>query len=407
MRFLPDSALIVFACGIAAAHVDAAPPRADATPRVASHVFRARDVLPASILRGPDYAIDDAVPVIDDRYVFTLRTSDGAVIADGLPMLQVRVDEMRSLEKGRELDKKPQELEGVKDAFKSTGSGLKSLVTDPGDALGNIPKAIGRKFKSLDKKETYRGGSDTRRKFAASLACDPETDHPPLKKILDKLALRRSIGSGVVNVAGFFATAGVATVVRGASALRTTGEMNEVVRTTQLYKINQNIRDELGAMGVPRDLRERFIGHEPFTTVQRMLFMEQFRRIERVPGRERLVERALATHSRAEALQVIRLVELVATLHKARPIRSVTSALPLICDAGGGMWIWFSPADYLTTSESFTRDAGVLLRAAPKDPVLLTDGKIDPAAAQELTRLQVRAIEKGRVGELAVGPAPN
>jgi hypothetical protein len=45
-----------------------------------------------------------------------------------------------------------------------------------------------------------------------------------------------------------------------------------------LYKINEQIRDELGGMGVDRETREAFIEHDAMTTVQRLLFMEQFRR---------------------------------------------------------------------------------------------------------------------------------
>src|SRR6185295_2123302 len=174
---------------------------------------------------------EDEVSVIDDHYLFTLRTSTGPITAHGLGMLQVRVDEMHALQKARALDQEPQEVEGVKDSFRETGQGIKDLINDPKETLSNIPKGLGRKVKSFTKGD--KGGGNTRRQFAAAVGADPETDNPPLKKILDKLALRRAIGKGAVAVGGFALTAGAANlamVAQGASAVRTTADMNQAVR---------------------------------------------------------------------------------------------------------------------------------------------------------------------------------
>jgi hypothetical protein len=133
----------------------------------ATLTFPAREILDAEVLRNPHYTIDDSVPVRDDRYVFTLRTSDGPITAHGMPMLQVRLDEVEAIRKAKKLDEAPQELEGVKDSIEQTGRGLKSLFKDPGETLSNIPKGLGRKVKSIAKGD--KGGGRTRREFAAAV----------------------------------------------------------------------------------------------------------------------------------------------------------------------------------------------------------------------------------------------
>ncbi len=365
--------------------------------------FHARDLLDPNLIRGHGYTIDDQVPVRDDRYVFTLRTGEGPITAHGMPMLQVRLDEMESLRKARKLDEEPQEMEGIKESFKQTGRGFKSLIKDPGETLSNIPKGLGRKVKSITKGD--KGGGSTRRQFAAAVGADPETDNPPLKKILDKLALRRSIGKGAVAVGGFFVTAGAANlamVARGASALRTTADMNEAVRTQPLYKINEQISDDLAAMGVSEQQREAFIEHEAMTTVQRLLFMRQFKRLHQVSRSALLVRLALEMDDRPESLGLIHSMELLAQIHERRPLKEFLDSDWLLVRLADDSILCVSAADYLTDSPELDDDAAALRTRHGETPLtLLVAGKVAPAARGKLSAHKIRIIENAETAALA------
>jgi hypothetical protein len=193
-------------------------------------------------------------------------------------------------------------------------------------------------------------------------------------------------------------------VVRGASALRTTDEMNEQVRNTPLYKLNDNIEDELAGMGVSAEVRERFVKHEPMTTVQRMLFMKQYVRVRRVPGAPMLVQRALSVRDHGEALQCIQTVELIARLHEAEAVTAVMEAEPLLVRLRSGDVLWIRPADFLTDSADLA-DALRAVRARHGDAkvVLLTDGRASTQAMERLVRAGVRVVEQGAVERVAEG----
>src|SRR5690606_34815400 len=101
---------------------------------------------------------------------------------------------------------------------------------------------------------------------------------------------------------------------------------------------------------VSAEVRERFVKHEPMTTVQRMLFMKQYVRVRRVPGAPMLVQRALSVRDHGEALQCIQTVELIARLHEAEAVTAVMEAEPLLVRLRSGDVLWIRPADFLTDS---------------------------------------------------------
>jgi hypothetical protein len=370
--------------------------------RAGALVLSAADLLPANQLRGPDYRIDDRVAVEDDRYLFTLLTSEGPVRAHGMGMLQVRLDEMQALEKARALDREPQEIEGVKDSIKQTGKGIKGLLTDPVDTIGNIPKGVGRKVKSIAKHD--KGGGSTRREFAASIGADPETTNPPLKKILDKLALRRGIGKGAVAVGSFALTAGaanVAMVARGASAMRTTADMNEAVRSMPLYKINERIQDDLIGMKVPPPLAERFVEHEGITTVQRLLFVEQYRALGKVPGAPALVELAVEQPDQGASLAHIRIIELLVQLHAKRPLTRIARGAAPIVELADRSVFYVSPADYLTLSDGLRREIEWFREHYTQARlVFVTQGRVSPTARELLEASHIRVVANADVAAI-------
>ncbi len=391
--------IVVLACLVPVA---AAAPAADRKDHGETNLtVSAQQVLHPSLLRGRDFEVQETVPVEDGRYHFTLETPWGEIPADGRAMLQVRIAEVNAIRNAKAMSKESQEMEGVKDSLKKTGKGLESLLKDPGGTIKDIPRGIGRSVKSMTDKNTRRAGGDTRRGIAVAVGCDPETENPVLDKLLDELSLRRKIGSGLVSVAGFAATGGVATAVRGASALRTTAEMQETLRTTPIYKINENIRDELVRLRAPREKVELFVEHKAFTTLQRLLFAEQYRQLAGVRDAFLLVDLALEARSQEDALELISAMSVLGEVRRRSPLATLVVAEWPAARREDGSVVIVSPLDHTMLTPEFKRQIGGL-REAYADAAIyyLATGRIAPDAAEALLGLRIQPVENAQLEQL-------
>ncbi len=254
-----------------------------------AQTFRASDLLKPGVLTGEGYTIEDSVTLVDNDYRFVLRTPYGRIPAQGIDMLELRLVEMGAIARARQMSDQPQVVMGIMDSFKKTGDGLESLITDPLGTVSDVPRGFGSKLASLTHKSTYKGGGEARRKLAAQLGCDPETRNPVLKKLLEELVIRRGIGEGLTSVATIGLTGGAAIAARGAGVLQTTAEMQDALRTTPLYQINEGIRSDLERLGVDAYLAEQFTENDRFTTLQRMQFVRPLKQLAGVQGLGRLV----------------------------------------------------------------------------------------------------------------------
>ncbi|HOB73485.1 MAG TPA: hypothetical protein PKG54_03070 [Phycisphaerae bacterium] len=367
-------------------------------------VLKASKILKPHALRGDGYHVEENVEVVDNRYSFVLVTPQGRIDAQGINMLELRISEVEAIKRAERMIKESPELAGVKDNIKKTGQGLKALVTNPVDAIGEAAKGAGRKAKALTKKETYtKGGSDSRRELAVILGCDPETRNPVLKKQLDQISLRRSAGKGLMAVATFGLTGGAALAAKGASAMRTTAEMQEALRTTPLYKINENTQAELVRLGVDPATSKSFVEHPQFTTLQRLQFLAQLKRFTSTRGLPRLVHLALRTRSETETLGLIHALELLADLARQHRIAEIVDTGRPAVRLTDGRIVVVSDADYLLNGPELTSILSAIAREKFNQSgpaVLLIIGQASPEAREALTAAEIQVVENGRVEQV-------
>lgn len=361
-------------------------------------VFHATDLLERSQLTGPEYTVEDMVAVKASRFQFVLRTPYGRIPADGSSMFELRAEEMRAIERARRLAKEPQVVNGIMDSFRQTGQGLEALVTDPGETLMNIPKGIGRKIKSMTDKSSRRGGGETRRTFAAELGADPETRNPVLKKLLDKLSMQRGIGQSVIGVATIGATGGVAMAAQAGGALRTTADMQKTLRTTPLYKINQRTASELIGLGVEPETARAFSENLAFTTLQRLLLLEQYNRFHAVQGAPYVLELATRAETEPDALAVIRLAGMLAQLHARSPIDRISPEGLPVAKLKSGSLVAISAGDYVAADSAWLARAAALRKAHANEPLFAwLAGRASPTARRSLTDAEFEIVENERV----------
>jgi hypothetical protein len=197
---------------------------------------------------------------------------------------------------------------------------------------------------------------------------------------------------------------------QGASALQTTADMQQVLRTTPLYKINENIQQDLTRMGADPAVSKQFVEQPQFTTLQRLQFIAQLRRIGGTRGLPRLVSTALRSRSEADTLGLIHCVQLLADLAKDRRVAEILDAGTPAVRLADGRIVAFAAADYLmsgpelkswiTALDRLTSDRLTSRQADDQEPpavILLTTGWLSPGAKQDVAAAKIQSIEAGRV----------
>ena len=385
MNKLMIGMLIVMATICQAAKKNTAP--AERSVGETTAVFQASDILAAESLTGPNYWVNSRVTVEEYQYVFTVKSEFGEFTAKGLDMLDLRLRELRSIDAAKRLAKDQHFVEGLVKPLKNTVEGGKLILTQPLESLGRAPKGFGLMINQFFDASDRRAGTPVRRKLAVDIDCDPETNNPILKKLLDEMA--RKTGGGVV-----LTTAGMA-FVPGLSLIPATAQIKDNIASNPPSVINKQINEELETAGVEKSIRSQFVKSRAFTTLERLKLMDQFRLLKGLPGRPALIEAAARATSEAEALGVIRQGKILVDIRELKPIlRLEFVGLPLAV-ANDATHIFVSTYDYLTNTEELIEGVSAFRTSKPLVPaILVSSGNLSPAATQSVVSARILVIEK-------------
>ena len=271
-------------------------------------VVDAADVVPNVKFSGPGYSVAPRAPVVDHNLVFLIKTEFGMIEAPGQNLLELRLYEMQCIEQAAKIRGVRQIIQGAVGSLSNTVEGAETLLLDPIGSAERAPKGLERMARTQLDHASRRAGNPERRQLAARLGCDPETHNPILDRMLDEIELQRLIGSIPVQ---FIPYTGI---------LRLTTDIAREVASTPPYEINGRLQNELADAGVEERLRRKFCLDEHFTTLQRLQFMEQYRRLQGVANQNAMLELAVAGESETDALGAIETCQTLADLHARRPI---------------------------------------------------------------------------------------
>lgn len=294
----------------------------DYSALTSGHVMDVADVIPAQECRGPGYTVGPTAAIVNHYAVFSVQTNYGSISAYGRNMLELRCYESRCIQKAAGMRGVRQLLEGALGSLDETVEGAEKLVADPINSVRQAPKGLDRMARSRLDGASRRAGGPERRQLAVSLRCDPETHNRILDRMLDEIELTRLIGSVPVQ---FIPYTGI---------FRLNADLWDEVGSTPPHEINDRIEGKLAAEGVSELLRGRFCECQHFTTVERLLFMEQYNQLKGVENRDALLDFAVNGDNEADALAAVELTYALATIHERRPIdRLASRGLPLACSA--------------------------------------------------------------------------
>lgn len=342
--------------------------------------FDVKSVLTASAIRGANWEIERRVPVVDDRFMFRIRTRNGVIPAHGMDMLELRLREMYSIQLAERIRNDAHVQAGIASGLQKTGQGLSQLFSDPGGTLLRAPEGVREMIQERLDPADSRAGSLARRRLAALIQCDPETANPVLKWILDEMAVQEDLGDFATGAA-----IGFVVPVPGVGLLSTSAEMGQMLATTPPHQVNETIEVRLRQLGLDAGLCRRFCLNGNYTTIERLVFMQYIESLRGVAGLSIVLESMLDVYSETEALGRIHEAMLWAQLSSRRPVRQFIKAeLPAAVLSDGALAI-VSAVDYLADAREVVKVAA-RYRTTRRDAavVLYTTARLAPEAQKAL-----------------------
>lgn len=325
--------------------------------------FRTADVVPADIIKGPNYELDPVTTLSGGRMVFRIHTRWGTLLATGRAMLELRVSEMYAIERAIRMNRDPQLIGSFLGTVDDTRRGTRVILTDPIGSVLRVPQAVGAGLNDFVNVQNRRSGGEVRRRVAAQLDCDPETSNPVLASLLDWIAARQGVGSLAGKV-------GMSLVLPGLGLIPASAQFKEQLASKQPSEINAEIEQDLVNAGFAVSLSRTFCRDTQYTTLQRLQIHSQLQPLAVLPERDALLHRVVSVKTVPDSVSVLRELVLLNNLQESDAIVSINAGRYLTVVQQSHACHIVCADDYLVLSESlyaFARSYASAYQAPPAD----------------------------------------
>ena len=377
-------------------------------------ILPARDIVPAAILTGKGYKIDDKVPTDGLLGRYTIRSAAGTFPAHGLAMLSVRVSELPAIQHLQGVSHSKVFLTAARNAAEKPVKAAVNMVTHPKETVQGLPAGVGRFFDRVqsganrlveaasspgsgeDRAGAILKGGGTaardalgyeqeRRSVAKELKVDPYTSNPVLAKQLDDVAWVSFTGRLGTNVV-------MSAVVPGSIAISATNFTNDLVWDTPRGDLIVRNETALKDLEVPEKPAGAFMKNAAIPLSVKTDLVQALEKLGRVKGRAAVV--ALAATARSEE-QARFLAAAVRLLGKGHALEEVTATGTVVGREKGGGIVVPAPVDYVSWTERVARFANRDDLKAAERSIWLT-GKMSPRARREFEALGWKVNEAAR-----------
>lgn len=371
---------------------------------------QAKEILPSTTLKGPNYRIDDLVVLDGYSQRWTVTSDFGAFDAEGDSALRKLINEIRAIAELKKVRNSKAFAKGLGGAMKAPVSFTTSLVTHPVDTITGVPKGayqlmedVGTSVTSTkDPNEDSRVAqalkmSSFKREIATKLDVDVYSSNKVLQKEMNSVAWAATAGDWAFSVAMLPAGAGGAIV----SNVRLTNSIKNVLQQEPPARLRAINDGKLKEIGIPDDVRKRFLDHRSFSPRHDTIVAQNLESLNGVAGRDAFLTLALGAADEAEAqfyTQMIQILrgyhENVARLTAIRPFNRFT-----IAQSSAGPGVIALPIDRLIWTQRVD-EVGQQLKTSYQAPgfngkfdVWMT-GTLSPRARQGLESRGVAVTER-------------
>lgn len=403
-----DRPVIGLAAVLAVAYVGGAA-LAAAVDYEGTPVLRAADVAPAKLLGGQDFQVDEKVATDGFLARFHLRSEYGALTAEGVELLEVRVAEIASLRALEDTSRTEEFAKALGGAALRPLRSAANMAANPAETIQGIPEGVGRFFERVElgakalqesagdpSKDVSARSADTAkragaitadafgyeqegRRIAKELRADPYTTNPILSERMSQLASAALAGRVGVNTV-------VTLLVPASIVLTATSVTNDLVwdlKPADLLKRNQ---ERLAAIGIGGAEAQRFLANHAWSLTVQTHLVDALERLDGARNRREIVALASTADGDARARLIAASVRMLADHHqRAARIEEVLPGGPVLGRTKSGEIVATAALDYVPWNERVDRFARRADLAAKQRSVWIT-GRFSERARSELGR---------------------
>jgi hypothetical protein len=322
----------------------------------------AKDIVPATMLKGPHHRIREVVPTDGYTHRWSVDSDFGIFEVAGDGALRKLIPEFAAIAELRKFSKTEAFGKGLWNATKAPVGFVKSLVTHPVDTVTGVPKGAYEVVENVGTSvsTTRNPAEDSRaaqvlkmssykRDYANKLDVDVYSSNKVLQKYLNSVAWAASVGDLAFSAAMMPAGVG-GTVV---SNVRLANSVKNVVKEEPPQRLRIRNDETLTRIGIEEDLRKRFLDHPSFTPRQLTIICANLDALKDVGGRAAFLTVTLGAQDEVQANFYTTMVQLLRGYHET------VSALSGI-----------TPINRITVAQTRT---GQAVLALPLDRLIWTD----------------------------------
>ena len=346
-----------------------------------SPVLWAKDLAAPELLRGPQFVVNERVPVKDFLCRFTLRSDYGTFDVHGLRMLYIRVQDVHGLAQLNQMSNTQEFLQAAAQAVARPVTSAVNMITNPVETVEGLPGGVTRLFDRIklggeeiaaaatapsvtDEQKaadvSQRVGSITvdtlgyekeRRDLARSVGVDPYTTNPILAKKLTDMAW-------VAFSARFGIQTAISVFVPGSIVLSAVTITNSTVYDTPPGDL-VNSAQSIFAGTSASEAQVRALVKNPQYSLSLLTDLAMgVNRLRGVNGLASVVDFAAAAKTQDETRFVAGSVNMLARYHESvAPITVTMAPGPILGRTTNGTLVIPAPVDYVAWTERVSRMA--------------------------------------------------
>ena len=376
-------------------------------------VLKATQLLPAKLLQGKGFRVEERVPTDGIMGTYTLRADQETFGEDAgtyrvlsREMAELRLSEVPAIIKLNETSKVGTFAKSMASTAVQPLESAGHMVMHPVDTVTGLPSGVGRFFDRVgtgagrmwdgatdSSKDGLERTGDTvagigtmtkdalgyeqvRRELAKKLGVDPYTTNPVLAKKLDEIATTAFRARVGVNTAiSVFVPASI--ILTG---VRTT---DNLVWDTPRGDLIVRVEDKLRELQEPKAQITAFTHNPAIPLSLQVAVVENLGRLEGVQGRGDMVALMGSVETESQARFLATSIRMLAGYHeKQKPITAMTVPGPVIARDQDGALIIPAPVDYLSWTERVASFATYPSFQAARQRQLWLSGQMSPRAKQ-------------------------
>ena len=312
----------------------------------------ADDVLPSSLLRSGHHRVLGEVRTVGNSLGFNIESDYGSYLAKSIPMVLVRVHEIRTLAQAiTQFERDNRQLATkLRGQLQVGADSFVDILTSPLDTTAQLMNQathnVGQTFQELNNFaegtdrgiERDAGGANVyeqlvpgdpivashKRSAASQLNLDVYSSNPRVQEFLDTVARARSSGRR---------TAGTATIAlpRSVEARVASGRVEARIRSALTHKTIRELYrhnlDSLRMMAVEVELAHAFLSHPALSPRHKTAVVEYLRHLDGVDNRAALLEAALESQTEEEAISYVQSWRMLGVFHEMiEPLAGLVSS---------------------------------------------------------------------------------